>query len=87
MIAYQRALARALEEGHGSVPGVPDEAVRHFARLAERKQRSGAGRCANAPARGLSVLRLAGRMLRTLLPRRAVVTAAPQRETIGVSTD
>lgn len=56
MIAYQRALARALEQGHGSVPGVPDEAVRHFARVVERKRRSGAGRSANARVRRLAAL-------------------------------
>ena len=44
MIEYQRALARALTRGGGDVPGVPDEAVARFARLAERKRAALAGR-------------------------------------------
>ena len=37
MIEYQRALARALSQGGGEVPGVSPEAVAAFARQAERK--------------------------------------------------
>ncbi len=37
MIDYQRALARALSQGKGDVPGVSPAAVAGFARQAERK--------------------------------------------------
>lgn len=72
MIEYQRALAQALTQGHGSVPGVSDQAVAQFARLAQHKRRALRGQtCTRARPRWLAALRSAGRWLCSPLGRGA----------------